>query len=164
MTLEAAGEADAGAVTEVVNAAYREAESFFHAGPRTTVDEVRARLGRGTFLVARGPEGVDGCVYVESDGARGYLGMLAVSPRRQGSGLGPRLVQAGEAYLRQRGVALLAIDVISLRQELLGFYDRLGYRVTGTRPFEDPKLLLPCHLVVMEKSLGAQDPSRGTAG
>jgi ribosomal protein S18 acetylase RimI-like enzyme len=85
--------------------------------------------------------------------------MLAVSPKRQGSGLGPALVAAGEAHLRARGVRRLEIEVINLREPLFAFYSRLGYEVTGERPFEDPRLLRPCHLVVMEKSLAAQDPA-----
>ena len=163
MTPEAAADTDAAAVTDVVNAAYRQAESSFHAGPRTTVEEVRARLSKGTFLLARGDSGLDGCVYVEANGARGYLGMLAVSPRCQGAGLGPRLVRAGEDHLRGRGVERLEIDVISLRGELFAFYERLGYRVTGTRPFEDPRLLRPVHLVVMEKALVAQDDTKDSS-
>lgn len=163
MTAEAATNADAYALTDLLNEAYAAAEAFFHTGPRTTVEDVLVRLAGGTFLVSRSDAGLDACVYVESDGTRGYLGMLAVSPRCQGAGLGPRMVGAGEAHLRERGVERLEIDVISLREPLFGFYERLGYRVTGRRPFEDPRLLRPCHLVVMEKSLRAQDPASGSA-
>lgn len=157
MILEPARPGDAEGVTTVVNDAYRAAESWFHEGPRTTVAEVTARMARGTFLVHRSEGAVDACVYVEPRGSDGYLGMLAVSPRRQGSGLGLALVAAGEAHLRERGVRRLEIEVINLREPLFAFYGRLGYQVTGERPFEDPRLLQPCRLVVMEKSLAAQE-------
>ena len=159
MDFEAATAADAPALTDLLNEAYLPAEAFLYDGPRTSVEDVAARLAKGVFLLVRSTQGLDGCVYVEPRGQRGYLGMLGVSPRRQGTGLGRELVHAGEALLRGRGVERLEIDVVSLRTELFGFYERLGFRVVGTRPFEEPRAKLPCHLVVMEKPLGAQDPS-----
>jgi ribosomal protein S18 acetylase RimI-like enzyme len=161
MSADRATPTDAEDLTELLNESYRPAEAFLYDGPRTSLDEVRARLAKGVFLVSRSADGLDGCVYVEGHGERGYLGMLAVSPRRQGAGLGRELVREGEAFLRERGVERLEIEVVNLRRELFAFYDRLGYRVTGRSPFEDPRLRLPCHFVVMEKSLRAQDPASG---
>ena len=159
MSFEAATAADVPALTDLLNEAYLAAEAFLYDGPRTTAEEVAARLAKGVFLLVRSTQGLDGCVYIEPRGQRGYLGMLGVSPRRQGTGLGRQLVHAGEALLQARGVERLEIDVVSLRTELFGFYERLGFRTVGTRPFEEPRAKLPCHLVVMEKPLGAQDPS-----
>jgi ribosomal protein S18 acetylase RimI-like enzyme len=159
MTFETAAAADVPALTDLLNEAYLPAEAFLYDGPRTTAEEVGARLAKGVFLLARSTQGLDGCVYVEPRGRRGYLGMLGVAPRRQGTGLGRELVHAGEALLRGRGVELLEIDVVSLRTELFGFYERLGFRTVGERPFADPRVKFPCHLVVMEKPLGTQDPS-----
>jgi ribosomal protein S18 acetylase RimI-like enzyme len=153
---------DAQRLADLLNEAYLPVEAFMYDGPRTDVEEIRARLARGAFLVSRSGEGLDGCVFLEATGGgRGYLGMLAVSPRRQGTGLGRALARAGEAFLRERGVEILEIEVISIRESLFGFYDRLGYRVIGQRPFDYPGLRVPCHLVVMEKSLRAQEPSSG---
>ena len=159
MTFERAAAADGPALAELLNEAYLPAEAFLYDGPRTTVEEVSGRMAKGVFLVVRSAEGLDGCVYIEPRGSRGYLGMLGVPPRRQGTGLGRELVRAGEAFLRERGVEVLEIDVVSLRTELFGFYERLGFRVVGERPFQEPRVKLPCHLVVMEKPLGGQDPS-----
>jgi ribosomal protein S18 acetylase RimI-like enzyme len=159
MTIDRAGAADLPALVDLLNEAYLPAEAFLYDGPRTTADEVAARMVKGVFLVVRSAGGLDGCVYVEPRGERGYLGMLGVPPRRQGTGLGRELVRAGEAFVRARGVSTLEIDVVSRRTELFGFYERLGFRVVGERPFEEARIKLPCHLVVMEKPLGAQDPS-----
>lgn len=159
MSFEAAKASDAADLTGLLNEAYGPAEAFLYDGPRTTVDEIGARLAKGTFLLSRSAEGLDGCVYLEGRGERGYLGMLAVSPRRQGAGLGPALVRAGEGFLRERGVRWLEIEVVSLRKSLFPFYERLGYRVTGERPFDYPGLRFACHLVMMEKPLVAQDPA-----
>lgn len=159
MTFERANAADVPALTDLLNEAYLPAEAFLYDGPRTTIEEVAGRMAKGVFLLARAGDGLDGCVYIEPRGARGYLGMLGVPPRRQGTGLGRELVHAGERFLRECSVSILEIDVVSLRTELFGFYERLGFRVVGERPFEEPRAKLPCHLVVMEKPLVAQDPS-----
>ena len=134
MSFEAATAADVPALTDLLNEAYLAAEAFLYDGPRTTVEEIAARMAKGVFLLVRSTQGLDGCVYVEPRGQRGYLGMLGVSPRRQGTGLGRELVHAGEALLRARGVERLEIDVVSVRTELFGFYERLPHgRHTSVR-------------------------------
>lgn len=153
--LQIATAADAPALTALLNEAYRPVESPFHRGPRTTVDVVSERLARGTFLVRRAGGAVDACVYVEPRGDRAYLGMLAVAPGAQRGGTGGALVAAAERLLAGRGVTRVELDVISLRaEELVPYYERLGYRVTGRRPFEDPLLTQPCDLLLMEKAIG----------
>jgi len=153
---EVATAEDAPAITALLNDAYRPVESFFHRGPRTTIEIVRERIGRGAFLLRRTDGGAIGaCVYVEPRGEDAYLGMLAVAPRAQRGGTGATLVGDAEKFLRARGVTRVQLDVISLRAEqLLPFYERLGYRVYGQRPFEDPLLTQPCDLVLLEKPLG----------
>jgi GNAT superfamily N-acetyltransferase len=145
---------DAEALAALVNEAYRPVEGFLYDGPRTDADEVRARLARGCFLLHPDADGSPlGCVYVEAGGERGYLGMLAVAPRGQGRGLGKALVEAGESWLRSQGVGELELEIVSARPELLAFYQRLGFRATGERPFDEARLRQPCHFVVMSKRL-----------
>lgn len=149
-----ASAADAPAITALLNEAYRPVESFFHRGPRTTVEVVRERIGRGFFLVRRAGEAIGACVYVEPRGESAYLGMLAVAPGAQRGGTGAALVGGAEQFLGARGVRRVELDVISLRADALQpFYERLGYRVCGQRPFDDPLLTQPCDLVLMEKAL-----------
>jgi ribosomal protein S18 acetylase RimI-like enzyme len=152
---EVASAADAAAITALLNDAYRPVESFFHRGPRTTAEIVGERISRGAFLVRRTGEGAIGaCVYVEPSGRDAYLGMLAVAPSVQRGGTGAKLVGDAESFLRARGVTRVQLDVISLRAgQLLPFYERLGYRVCGQRPFDDPLLTRPCDLVLLEKTI-----------
>jgi ribosomal protein S18 acetylase RimI-like enzyme len=153
--LEVAADADAPALTDLLNEAYRPVESFFHRGPRTTVEVVRERIVRGFFLVRRARAAIGACVYVEPRGERAYLGMLAVAPGAQRGGTGAALVAGAERFLAARGVRRVELDVISLRADALQpFYERLGYRTCGRRPFEDPLLTQPCDLVLMEKTIG----------
>jgi GNAT superfamily N-acetyltransferase len=153
--LQVATTADAPALTALLNDAYRPVESFFHRGPRTTVEVVRERIGRGFFLLRRAGDAIGACVYVEPKGESAYLGMLAVAPGAQRGGTGAALVAGAERFLAARGVKRIVLDVISLRADALQpFYERLGYRACGRRPFDDPLLTQPCELVAMEKAIG----------
>ena len=94
---------DAAQITAVINAAFRIAEEFFVDGNRIAIEEVRQLFGKGVFLVAGREDRLGGCVYVEPRGERAYLGLLSVDPAQQQSGLGSRLMTAGEQFCRERG-------------------------------------------------------------
>ena len=152
-----AGPADAPAIVTLVNEAYQ-VETFFIQGPRTDEEEVAGLLKRGGFLLADGPEGLDGCIYVESRGTVGYFGLLSVARVRPGRGLGRRLIAAAEAGLRGARCQIVEILVVNLRKELFPFYRALGYAEAGAAAFpesEKPRLLRACHFVVMRKALEA---------
>lgn len=148
-----ANPADAEAIATIVNAAFR-VERFFIDGDRTNPDHVRSLLQSGVFLLAESKDKLIGCVYVELRGERGYFGQLAVDPEQQKTGLGKRLVAAAEEYCRAAGCREMELQIVNVREELPGFYQRLGYRETGTAPFKSlnqPKV--PCHFVKMAKPL-----------
>jgi len=97
-----------------------------------------------------------GCISAEVRGERGYLGMLAVDPARQGSGIASLLVRAAEDHLRRQGCRSVEISVLSLRPELLPLYRRFGFVETGTAPFTYPRTFrgnVACHCIVMSKPL-----------
>ncbi|MGQ2990883.1 MAG: GNAT family N-acetyltransferase [Brevundimonas sp.] len=79
-----------------------------------------------------------GCVRVmrQADGST-YLGMLTVSPGRQAGGLGRALLAAAETEAIARFAApRMEMTVISTRSELIAWYERRGYALTGERrPF-----------------------------
>lgn len=141
-TLRAAGSADAMAIADLVNRAYRpeagEAgwthESGLVSGLRTSPDQVEAALARpqSVILVVAGTAGIVACVHVEKSGVAASIGMLAVAPARQGQGLGDRMLAEAERHaVRMFGVAKLTMTVVAPRAELLAFYERRGYRKTG---------------------------------
>lgn len=149
-----ADSADAEQITAVINAAFRIAEGFFVDGNRITLDEVRRSLTTGAFLVAQDENGLSGCVYVEPRDERAYLGLLSVDPSRQQSGLGSRLMTAGEEYCRERGARFMDIYIVNLRTELPAFYAHRGYVENGTTPFPpDVPTRQPCHFINMSKPL-----------
>ena len=146
--------ADAEKITAVINAAFRVAEEFFVDGNRITRAEVEQLMTKGAFLVAESLDGIGGCVYVEPRGERAYLGLLSVDPARQQSGLGSRLMTAGEEYCRARGARFMDILIVNLRHELPAYYRRRGYAENGTTPFPpDVPTKQACHFINMSKPL-----------
>ena len=101
-----------------------------------------------------------GCFHAQARGPRVVLSMLAVTPLGQGRGVGKFLISAAEDYGRQHGCTISKMTVISVRAELIAFYERLGYHPTGgTEPFPtDTRFGIPNQpliLLVLEKPLGA---------
>lgn len=155
MQVRAASESDAAQIAAVTNVAF--AIETFIEGMRTDARRVAEMMRLGTFLVCtQGPEQFVASVYVETRGARGYFGMLAVDPLYQGKGVGARMVHAAEDHCRENGCTAMDISVLSLRRELVPFYHRLGYEETGTedfRPSRPLKLGVECYSIVMSKNL-----------
>jgi GNAT superfamily N-acetyltransferase len=145
---------DAEAIMDVINVAFRQAESFFIDRDRVDLDAVRAFLGAGKFLLAEDGAALLGCVYVELRGERAYLGLLSVDPRQQKAGIGSQLMNAAEDYCARVGCRFMDLQVVSLREELPRFYHRRGYLATGTAPFPaDVETKILCHFVKMSKPL-----------
>lgn len=155
MRVRVAKMAEAKAIMDVINAAFRQAESFFIVRDRIDLQKVQELLGTGEFLVGDEDGVITGCVYVEMRGERSYLGLLAVDPKAQKSGLGSKLMSEAEDHCCKTGSRFMDIQIVNLRKELPDFYHRRGYVETGTAPFTaglDPKI--PCHFVKMSKALG----------
>jgi predicted N-acetyltransferase YhbS len=154
MTIRIANHDDVETLTAMVNRAFV-VEEFFTIGDRTSVDRVRRLLEQtGMFLIAERNGVAVGCVFVKNQDGIGYFGMLSVEPAVAGRGVGRALVNAAERHLADLGCSAVEIEVVNLRTELLPFYERLGYVQTGERPFNTPgRAKLPCHFLVMSKSL-----------
>ena len=112
-------------------------------------------LSSGTFLVADDSGALAGCVYIEGRGERSYLGLLSVQPALQGGGLGRRLVAAAESFAREAGSRFVDLRVISARgEQLLPFYERLGYAIVRTEPFPANLVTkVASHFILLSKPL-----------
>ena len=140
-------------------------EADLLGGQRTDEAElldILADAGR-VILLAEVEGSLTGCVQVADQGeGLAYLGLLTVDPTRQAGGLGRLLIEAAEAEAVARFSATrMEMTVIRQRAELIAWYERRGYVLTGeTRPFplDDERFGLPqtrdLEFVVMEKALG----------
>jgi len=139
-------------------------EADLLGGQRTDETELRDILADASrvLLLAEIDGVLTGCVQVAKQGeGLAYLGLLTVDPRRQAGGLGRWLIAAAEAEAIDRfGATRMEMTVIRQRAELIAWYERRGYRLTGeTRPFplDDERFGLPqtreLVFVVLEKAL-----------
>ena len=124
--------------------------------------DVLADSKQGMLTAWRDGE-LTGCILIADRGEGiGYFGMLSISPTLQGGGLGRRLVEAAHRALAERfGARCVRISVFPQRETLIGWYQRLGYRLTGATlpfPYGNPRFGLPkrddLYFVVMEHELG----------
>lgn len=161
-------------IAALVNRAYRgetaaqgwTSESYLLGGQRTDEASLRADLDAkpgSTILTFRDEawEKPFACAWIEPQADNvWYVGMITVTPERQAGGMGRAVLETCEAYARARGGNALRMTVISVRDTLIAWYERRGYRLTGeTQPFPygDERFGLPQRddlaFVVMEKGL-----------
>jgi N-acetylglutamate synthase-like GNAT family acetyltransferase len=172
VTFRSARTSDIPALHTLIESAYRGEtakqgwthEADLLGGQRTDQEQLAGILADQdqTILVADEDGQIIGCVAVRKIRTnRAYLGMLTVDPLLQSGGLGRRLIAAAEDHARNTFAAsAMEMTVIVQRQELIAYYLRRGYHLTGeTRPFplDDPKFGLPTRrdleFVVLEKAL-----------
>lgn len=99
-----------------------------------------------------------GCVYLEVQGEKLYLGMLTVSPLLQANGIGRQLLHQAEIVATELHCNSIYMTVITSRSELIQWYQRRGYQPTGEiLPFhEGTRFGLPrqkIELAVLEKEV-----------
>jgi ribosomal protein S18 acetylase RimI-like enzyme len=145
---------DADRLVPFINRAFAP-DNYFKRTERTNPSQVAEYLRKGFFLLLEDAGGLQGMVYTElRENSRGYIGMIATDPGRQGGGIGTHLLQIGEDFCRNQGSRVIEISVVNLRPDLAAWYQRKGYRVVGEAPYLRPEILiLPCHFILMEKTL-----------
>jgi ribosomal protein S18 acetylase RimI-like enzyme len=142
LTYRYADAQDVPAVRRLIEQAYRGAEarkgwsseSDLLLGPRTSEAEIArlVALPDTRFVLMEEGDRLAGCALIEKRGENGYFGMFAIDPNRQQGGLGKALLDRLEAAVQELwGVGAMTLTVISLRSELIAFYERRGYRLTG---------------------------------
>ena len=161
---------DVGTIVALVNSAYRgdssrqgwTTEADILDGQRTDAEEIHSLVSAENSLLLLGWQGEEliSSVHLEQTEQDAYLGMLTIKPSLQGQGLGKRVMQEAEEFARQHWAAqTMRMTVITLRHELIAFYERRGYRRTGElMPFPtSPRFGLPkvdsLQLEKLEKSL-----------
>ena len=133
-------------------------------GQRTDHEALRAVIESAAQVLLLGDDDgrLVGCVQIADEGqGLSYVGMLSVDPDAQAMGLGKKLLAAAERHARDAYKALrIELTVIGRRRELVAYYERRGYRLTGEQrpfPLDDSRFGLPrardLDFVVMVKTL-----------
>ena len=145
---------DADALVCLINAAFI-VEKPIIDGDRINAEKLAELFSTGKFLLLEADSSVVSCVYIEiKESRRGYLGLLAVDPSRQKSGLGRKMIAAAEKFLKDAGCEFADLRVVNARAELQPIYERLGYSVAGIAPIPDTiPLKIPSYFTVMSKDL-----------
>ena len=103
---------------------------------RQDIERPRSRVILAERLDAGDPV-LLACVHVTEEDGAGYRGMFSVRPDGQGGGIGKQVMREAERYVREDlRLPAMRMTVIDIRDELIAFYERRGYRRTGiTKPF-----------------------------
>jgi len=138
---------DVPAVAALVERAYRgpeaatgwTTETELLTGPRTRPADIERLVADpdSRIVLAESHAGVLGCAHVQRGDGSAYFGMFAVDPQQQAGGVGKALLAACEDAARELWSARsMTMSVISLRSDLIEWYVRRGYQLTGTHePF-----------------------------
>jgi GNAT superfamily N-acetyltransferase len=140
---------DVSTVVALVESAYRgessragwTTEADLLDGQRTDAASVAkivaAATSRMRLAIADDGQLLACCQLEQREGGVCYFGMFAVSPLLQGAGVGRGLLTEAERIARDEwGGAVMEMTVISQRRDLIAWYVRRGYALTGeSQPF-----------------------------
>ena len=157
LTFREATEADVDELVALIESSYRgdssrvgwTTEADILEGQRTDAESVLEVINSpdSRLLTARRDGAIVSCCQLEHRGDHAYFGMFAVSPTLQGSGLGKVVIAEAEQTARETwGVTEMQMTVISVRDDLIAWYERRGYRRTGRMspfPYGDERFGIP---------------------
>jgi ribosomal protein S18 acetylase RimI-like enzyme len=139
---------DVAAIVALVESAYRgdaskqgwTTEADMLDGQRTDPSSVGGLLVKpdSRVLLAESEQGeLLACAHIEKLGDAGYFGMFSVRPTLQGSGIGRAVLAEAERIARDEWQCReMQMTVISIRDELVAWYERRGYHRSGVfKPF-----------------------------
>ncbi|MFG2874260.1 GNAT family N-acetyltransferase [Streptomyces sp. NPDC048337] len=157
LSFRSAVEADVTELVALVESAYRgessrggwTTEADYLEGQRTDADGVREVINTpdSVLLVVERAGELVACCQLEHRGDHAYFGMFAVRPGLQGGGLGKEILAEAERRAQETwGVKEMRMTVVNVREELIAYYVRRGYRRTGELspfPYGDERFGVP---------------------
>lgn len=154
VTLRQATLADTDTIVALLNRCYRSPEGWTHEanlinGIRTTAGEIQSMINNDHIYLFVFPHPQDdsdilGTISVDFTPNNGkpmaYIGTFAVTPELQGKGIGDVMLSAVETFITRHATAKalshFSMTILSERPELLAYYQRRGYTLTGEKlPF-----------------------------
>jgi len=170
MPIKIAEEKDIPSLVALMDSAYRgenskqgwTSEADLFVGERrtdeATVGNLVKKPGAVFLKYVNEQDEMEGCVFLHKKENKLYLGMFSVSPKAQGKGIGKKLLSAADEYAIKQNCRLIYMTVITVREELIAWYERNGYQRTGrVLPFPiDERYGVPTQpleMLVLEKKL-----------
>lgn len=171
LTFRCAEARDIPTLVELVTSAYRgdasragwTTEADLLDGLRIDAERIAADIARPRSIILVGETDGDvvACAHVAIEDDAGYFGMFSVRPSLQGGGIGKEMLQEAERIARdQWHQSTMRMTVIDVRDELIDYYARRGYRRTGIHkpfPYGDDRFGTPkrddLRFEVLEKTL-----------
>ncbi len=140
MNLEIATKENITEVRRLINLAYRGEQGWtternLVSGDRTTDTEIELAIAKNNsyLLVHKIDRDIVACICIEMKGSEAHISSFAVHPDYQATGLGKKILHAAENYASTKHEAIkYAMTVLSKRHELIAFYERRGYKRSGT--------------------------------
>jgi N-acetylglutamate synthase-like GNAT family acetyltransferase len=131
-------------ITALVNSVYRgdnsrkgwTTEADFLDGIRITEEKVAEIVSaeNNVIILAVLDSKIIGCVHLEKKGDYCWLGLLSVDVNCQTYGIGRMLIQTCETFAREKFACNeMKMKVVGIRTELIEYYKRRGYQLTGER-------------------------------
>ncbi|MEU6254593.1 GNAT family N-acetyltransferase [Streptomyces sp. NPDC047043] len=157
LTFRDATDADVDVLVALIESAYRGDSSRTGWTTEADILEGQRTDPEGVLAVIKSPDSrlltverdgvVVACCQLEHRGTHAYFGMFAVSPAQQGGGLGKVIIAEAERTARETwGATEMHMTVISVRNDLIAWYERRGYRRTGQMtpfPYGDERFGVP---------------------
>jgi ribosomal protein S18 acetylase RimI-like enzyme len=129
--IRAATAADVPAIADVVDQAYRHYIARIGRPPGPMLDDYAARVLEGVVWVLEEGSVIAGIIVLLPATDYLLLDNIAVSPARQGSGLGRRLLAFTEAEALRRGYREIRLYTHQTMVENQRLYASIGYEETG---------------------------------
>jgi ribosomal protein S18 acetylase RimI-like enzyme len=157
LTFRDATDADVDVLVALIESAYRGDSSRVGWTTEADILDGRRTDPQGVLDVIKSPDSrllaverdgtVVACCQLEHRGDHVYFGMFAVSPALQGAGLGKTIIAEAERIAVETWAAgEMHMTVISVRDDLIAWYERRGYRRTGRMspfPYGDERFGVP---------------------
>ncbi len=112
---------------------WRDADALAPGFADSLAQALVSQDARASVLIAQSPDGAPlGFISLKvvasiGGGERGKVADLAVSGPARRLGAGTALMEAAEAWARERGLALLELDVWATNEKAQAFYRTLGF-------------------------------------
>lgn len=170
LTIRKAKNSDLEQLVKLINIAYREqserswtTEKAYVQGDRIAKVQLEQILQQKNFELLVGEQDnneIVACIGLSLNDDYIEIGTFAIDPSIQNQGYGRELLNYAELYIAQNYPKIrdLVMHVLDVRTELLAYYQRRGYQITGRKseyPIEAEvgQPIVPIELIEMKKIL-----------